>query len=77
MLWVGSEKIEIVCRIDSHLAVEVACVSSFEARGWFLAKNRQNRCEVCKVIVKSSVATMSVMGGSGDGQCLMKLQMLK
>ena len=52
-------------------------MSFFEAQGSVLAKNRQNRCEVCKVIVNSIVATMSVMGGSGDGQSVIQLLMLK
>ena len=52
-------------------------MSFSEAQGSVLAKNRQNRCEVWKVIVNSSVATISVMGSTGDGESVMRLQMLK
>ena len=52
-------------------------MSFFEAQGSVLARNRQNLFEVCKVIVNSIVATMSVMGGSGDGQSVIQLLMLK
>ena len=46
-------------------------MSFSEAQGSVLAKNRQNPCEVYKVIVNSSIATMSAMGGSGDHCSLM------
>ena len=49
-------------------------MSFFEAQGSVQAENRQNLCEIYKVVVNSSIATMSAMGGSGDHCSLIVVQ---